>query len=320
MNYRSNKPKGQMLILNENLDYLDRMKNVINLMLEGVPEIKACSEFNINVNDFRKFMEKEKPGFSQTLVKEVFEDPERRESISYNILSWEEKLYCDIFNFKPKDIINIPVDADESIHYAIEQLKPGWRRIVRMRYEESMSINEIANELKVAPEVVRQYHFKILRRLRKDDITKVLYGGMEFYKESIKYRKVINERKCSDAVSRMKKRIERAINNNDINALLRLNKDISIALTSSIEKQQVPVIEESDEPVQFIKASGVSIDVADFSARTYNLLKRRGIDTFDAINGITTSELSSIRGMGKSSLQEIIDKSEKYGYAIITDR
>ncbi|HEX8550385.1 MAG TPA: DNA-directed RNA polymerase subunit alpha [Abditibacteriaceae bacterium] len=64
------------------------------------------------------------------------------------------------------------------------------------------------------------------------------------------------------------------------------------------------------------RARDIKIDDLDFSVRTYNCLKRQGIETLDELRNYSAEELMNIRNFGSKSYDEVIDKLKEYGYEI----
>jgi DNA-directed RNA polymerase subunit alpha len=62
------------------------------------------------------------------------------------------------------------------------------------------------------------------------------------------------------------------------------------------------------------RARDIKIDDLDFSVRTYNCLKRQGIETLDELRNYTPEELMGIRNFGQKSLDEVADKLTEYGF------
>jgi DNA-directed RNA polymerase subunit alpha len=62
--------------------------------------------------------------------------------------------------------------------------------------------------------------------------------------------------------------------------------------------------------------SNIKIDDLDFSVRTYNCLKRQGVETLDELRNYTVEELMNIRNFGQKSLDEVRDKLREYGWDI----
>jgi len=62
------------------------------------------------------------------------------------------------------------------------------------------------------------------------------------------------------------------------------------------------------------RARDIKIDDLDFSNRTYNCLKRQGIETLEELRQYPEEELMNIRNFGQKSLDEVKDKLQEYGY------
>lgn len=60
------------------------------------------------------------------------------------------------------------------------------------------------------------------------------------------------------------------------------------------------------------RARDIKIDDLDFSNRTYNCLKRQGIETLEELAGYTEEELMNIRNFGSKSLDEVKEKLKEY--------
>ena len=64
------------------------------------------------------------------------------------------------------------------------------------------------------------------------------------------------------------------------------------------------------------RARDIKIDDLDFSVRTYNCLKRQGIETLDELKNYTEDELMNIRNFGSKSYDEVKDKLNDYGFEL----
>ncbi len=62
------------------------------------------------------------------------------------------------------------------------------------------------------------------------------------------------------------------------------------------------------------RARDIKIDDLDFSVRTYNCLKRQGIESLDELRNFTPEELMNIRNFGQKSYDEVIEKLKEYGF------
>lgn len=60
------------------------------------------------------------------------------------------------------------------------------------------------------------------------------------------------------------------------------------------------------------RARDIKVDDLDFSNRTYNCLKRQGIETMEELRNYSEEELMNIRNFGQKSLDEVKDKLKEY--------
>ena len=78
-------------------------------------------------------------------------------------------------------------------------------------------------------------------------------------------------------------------------------------------------VEGAVEPAPFeagqaptLHAREINIDELDFSNRTYNCLKRQGIETLEELRNHAEPELMNIRNFGQKSLDEVHAKLAEY--------
>ena len=67
--------------------------------------------------------------------------------------------------------------------------------------------------------------------------------------------------------------------------------------------------EENENNIEDMK-----IEELDFTVRSYNCLKKAGVNTISDLTSMTYNELLKIKNLGKKSLNEIIDKMKELGY------
>ena len=56
----------------------------------------------------------------------------------------------------------------------------------------------------------------------------------------------------------------------------------------------------------------VRLEELDLSVRSYNCLKRRGINNLGELSEMTYEELSLVRNIGRKSLEEVLDKLKEF--------
>ena len=64
---------------------------------------------------------------------------------------------------------------------------------------------------------------------------------------------------------------------------------------------------------QITKGQQMMIEDLDLSVRSYNCLKRAGIQTVDELTQKTEDEMMRVRNLGKKSLKEVKDKLTELG-------
>ena len=62
----------------------------------------------------------------------------------------------------------------------------------------------------------------------------------------------------------------------------------------------------------------MSIDELELSVRSYNCLKRAGINTVGDLRAKTMEDLSKVRNMGRKSIDEILAKMDSLGLSLAT--
>ena len=83
-----------------------------------------------------------------------------------------------------------------------------------------------------------------------------------------------------------------------------------LADVSNIDHEEV--FEETDNSEKAKTKKTISINMLDLSVRSYNCLKRAGYETLEDLSELTMKELTSIKNLGKKSVDEIIAKLEEH--------
>ncbi len=64
------------------------------------------------------------------------------------------------------------------------------------------------------------------------------------------------------------------------------------------------------------KVMGMTIDELELSVRSYNCLKRAGIDTVESLVDKTSEDMMKVRNLGSKSLQEVLEKLKELGLSL----
>lgn len=155
-------------------------------------------------------------------------------------------------------------------------------KVLQMRYEWRMPLEEVGTEFGVTKERIRQIEAKAIRKLR-----------FQYRKGSILCVSKAELRKAQNEAERYKEKAER------LQAELDKVRNIAPEQREEADKKGVLL----EEP----------IDILDLSVRSYHCCLRAGVNTLGDLCGKTYSEMKRVRNMGKTSLKEIENKMHEYG-------
>ena len=71
------------------------------------------------------------------------------------------------------------------------------------------------------------------------------------------------------------------------------------------------MIEKEDDQKE--KVLEMSIDEMELSVRSYNCLKRAGINTVEELTNKTSEDMMKVRNLGRKSLEEVLAKLKELG-------
>ena len=91
----------------------------------------------------------------------------------------------------------------------------------------------------------------------------------------------------------------------------RLN--LFISLTEHVNEVEIMVEKEEDEKEKVLE---MTIEELDLSVRSYNCLKRAGINTVEELTYKTEEDMMKVRNLGKKSLDEVSKKLEELGLSL----
>jgi len=91
-----------------------------------------------------------------------------------------------------------------------------------------------------------------------------------------------------------------------------LNEHLSLFVELSDEAKKAEIMVEREETIKE-KVLEMTIEELDMSVRSFNCLKRAGIDTVEDLTNKTEEEMIKVRNLGKKSLEEVIYKLHSLG-------
>lgn len=86
-----------------------------------------------------------------------------------------------------------------------------------------------------------------------------------------------------------------------------------MGLTENISDMEIMVEKEEEEKDKILE---MTIEELDLSVRSYNCLKRAGINTVEELTLRTEEDMIKVRNLGKKSLEEVIQKLEELGLSL----
>ena len=91
-----------------------------------------------------------------------------------------------------------------------------------------------------------------------------------------------------------------------------LNEHLNLFVDLSDEAKKAEIMVEREETIKE-KVLEMTIEELDFSVRSFNCLKRAGIDTVEDLTNRTEADMIKVRNLGKKSLEEVIFKLHSLG-------
>ncbi len=94
-----------------------------------------------------------------------------------------------------------------------------------------------------------------------------------------------------------------------------LCEHLNLFVELSDEAKNAPVMVDREETIKE-KVLEMTIEELDMSVRSFNCLKRAGIDTVEDLTNKTEEDMIKVRNLGKKSLEEVIQKLQSLGLAL----
>ena len=94
-----------------------------------------------------------------------------------------------------------------------------------------------------------------------------------------------------------------------------LNEHLNLFIDLSDNAKDASIMVEKEEGKKE-KVLEMSIEELDLSVRSYNCLKRAGINTVEDLANKTEEEMMKVRNLGRKSLEEVLNKMAELGLAL----
>ena len=97
-----------------------------------------------------------------------------------------------------------------------------------------------------------------------------------------------------------------------------LNEHLNLFVDLSDEAYHTEIMVEKDDNGKE-KILEMTIEELDLSVRSFNCLKRAGINTVEDLISKSEEEMMKVRNLGKKSLEEVISKLQSLGFNLTHD-
>ncbi|MCD8082332.1 MAG: hypothetical protein LUE86_02105 [Clostridiales bacterium] len=286
----------------------ERILSVCNDVLSGGCESAACRKEDISVRWMRRFVRKDIGVDSENRRREK---PEITDSSWY---CWEDAFLTDLIG----EECYVPEGFDEVFEECLARAcTMGEQKVLRLRYQEEKTLEEIGRELNIHRYQVYQFREKALRRLRAPKYRLLLVYGPE-------YRETLAELQSAQAeydrakLARMeecRREREKAIAEcrEEAAKLRRQTESIGGAGLEELSELDLLPVEELELSIRTYKC----LKNPCIAGKDGKSVSQDPIRTIGQLSRMTRKELSKIRNLGRRSLKEIEDVLEKtYGIVL----
>ena len=183
-------------------------------------------------------------------------------------------------------------DQMRGLDYALSTLSDKERKVLDLRYKDGLTLEQTGHEFGVTRERIRQVESKAIRKLRHPAKIKYIREGYMVASEAIKSR-VFDA--YQEEIQKREAEIKKVIDD------LRTSQEKWMLVRDYANAVFKDEIEKEEN----------SIDSLGLSVRSYNCLKRKGINTISELTKLSFRDLFRIRNLGRRSAEEIIEKLDK---------
>ena len=173
--------------------------------------------------------------------------------------------------------------------------------ILRYRYRQNKTYEDLMPMFDLSRERIRQIEIKALRKMRKEQCRNLLTMGLTGWLDNL--------------IQEEAKRVGGQM----VDKLLRERLDEAEELMQEREAEKMRIAL-GDTAIEKIGGkeylNSIKIEELELTVRSYNCLKRGGINTVGDITEKTYGELMKVRNLGRKSLNEIVQKIGEMGLTL----
>lgn len=334
--------RGTIKLTQEQIETL-KANGILNLSSKEKEELKVkhekLLEYGIKIDEiidiekqygsFESFMDKFKRGECEyPFSKSVFIGA-KYIAVSSREITEEQKLHYvelvkDVLDediiYKDGCYLNI-----DKIDYALKKLPPREEKVIRMSFGldgEKFSNKEIGEEIGRKSNIYEVVN-KGLRRLRH--VSRKKYLCFRDINEELKQieEKINGVRNALDNANKMKNFVMQEKTNVNIRIDEKRLEENGISKEEfedffyvSLSDDKIIASDENKDKLDL----DMLIEELDFSVRTYNCIKRAGIDCVSDILDRDVDDIKKLRNLGSRSFDEVITKLGTFGIEIVEDK
>ena len=289
--------KIQIQLYENGLDKVRRLERALRAVTEeGVPVTTACARENLQYEWFRRFIgqdiDADRDG-QKTAVTVTWD----------NWSTWQEQLLCNMVG----EIIPVPKGFDEIYRQiAAECLSKEEQDVIRLKYEETLSLEAVAAQMGITANKVRHILAATLRKLRNPRLRWQLCLGAD-------YAKALQELHTAQT------EYDQAIlkKEEDLDHVIHEKVQELQARTQELQAKTRELNEQLPEDTFRCKLREIPLEHLDLSNRAYNIIHRyctrnqlpRTAETVALLHG----KLDELQGLGITSKRNIIMAMRQFG-------
>lgn len=280
--------KIQMQLYENGLDKVRRLERALRAVTEeGVPVTTACARENLQYEWFRRFVSQD--------IDADRDDQKVAVTVTWDDWStWQERLLCNMVG----EITPVPKGFDEIYRQiAAEFLSKEEQDVIRLKYEETLSLEEVAAQMGITANKARHILAATLRKLRNPRLRWQLCLGAD-------YAKALQEMRTAQTEYDQ--------------AILKKEKVQELqARTQELQAKTRELNEQLPEDTFRCTLREIPLEHLELSTRAYNIIHRyctrnqlpRTAETVALLHG----KLDELQGLGITSKRDIIMAMRQLG-------
>lgn len=280
--------KIQKQLYENGLDKVRRLERALRAVTEdGVPVTTACARENLQYEWFRRFVSQD--------IDADRDDQKMAVTVTWDDWStWQERLLCNMVG----EITPVPEGFDEIYRkIAAEYLSKEEQDVIRLKYEEMLSLEEVAAQLRITTNKARHILAATLRKLRNPCFRWQLCLGAD-------YAKALQEMRTAQTEYDQ--------------AILKKEKVQELqARTQELQAKTRELNEQLPEDTFRCTLREIPLEQLELSTRAYNIIHRyctrnrlpRTAETVALLHG----KLDELQGLGITSKRDIIMAMRRFG-------